>query len=131
MAGDRPIVRTGITTTVLAYPSLKKLAELDSYVNGSGIALSPNGKHLAVHGHEWHTFELATLKHVRSMEADPAILRSRADGTLVTVDDASRVVLWDPKIGEASRSDRRREGPQSQAAGERRRHEPPARRDRA
>lgn len=126
VAGDRLIVRTGITTTVLAYPSLKKLAELESYVNGSGIALSPDGKYFAVHGHEWHTFELATLKHVRSTDAEACDLSFTADGTLVTVDDASRVVLWDPKSGERlaridGAKDRSRK-PQASAVDTSRRH---------
>jgi predicted DNA-binding WGR domain protein len=98
---DRLIVRTGVTTTVLAYPSLKTIAELDEYVNGPGIAVSPDRKYLAVHGHEWHTFELSTLKHVCTVDADddPLDLVFTSDGKLVTVDDGARIKVWDPKSG--------------------------------
>lgn len=101
IAGDRLIVRTGITTTVLAFPSLEKLTELEEYVNGSGIAVSRDGKHLAVHGHEWHTYDLKTLRHVRTVDVgdDPYDVAFTPDGALITVDGSSRIKLWDPRTG--------------------------------
>lgn len=101
LAGDRLILRTDITTTVLSYPGFKKLAELDAYVNRSGIAVSRDGKYLAVHGHDWHTFDLKTLKHLRTVELrdDPCDVAFTHDGKLVTVDEKSRIRIWHPRSG--------------------------------
>lgn len=100
-AGDRLILRTEVSTTVVSYPAFKKLAVLEEYVNGDGIAVCADGKYLGVHGHDWHTYDLKTLKHLRTVELedDPYDVTFTHDGALVTVDDRSRIVLWEPKTG--------------------------------
>jgi hypothetical protein len=101
VVGDRVVLRASIETTVLSYPGWKKLAFLEEYANGDGIAVSSDGKWLAVHGHEWHVYDWKTLKHVRTVELndDPSDVAFTPDGKLVTVDDKSRIKLWDPKSG--------------------------------
>jgi hypothetical protein len=96
---ERLVLRTSTETTVLAYPTLEKLAFFDHYCNNNSIAISHDGRWLAVNGHEVHCFDLDKLKHVATIEPKdgPWQMMFLPDGRLATGDDTGMVRFYDTK----------------------------------
>ena len=99
--GTRLVLRTGTETTVLAFPTLDPVAVFPEYCNHATIAISRNGKWLAVNGGEVHVYDLAAAHHVRTFEPPetPWAMCFTPSHRLVTGDNAACLRLYDPATG--------------------------------
>ena len=113
---ERLVLRADTETTVLAYPTLEKLAAFDEYCNQNCIAISRDSRWLAVNGHEVHLYDLEKLAHVATFEPpeSPWTTCFTPDGRLITGDDAGRVRIYDAtgkKLGEFDGAPERKRKP--------------------
>jgi WD40 repeat protein len=95
---ERLIVRVETETHVVEYPSLREVARFDPYCNQNGIAISPDGKWLAVNGHEVHVFDLRALKHRKTFEPPEspwALAFTSNSAHLVTGDGKNMLRVYD------------------------------------
>lgn len=85
--GSLLVLRVSTETKLLSYPALETIALLDHYVNGSAVALSPDGRWLAVAGHDAHMFELSPVSHAVTFTPpeSPSALAFSADSGLLAV----------------------------------------------
>jgi WD40 repeat protein len=100
--GKTIVCRVHVETDLLAWPSMKKLVHFDQYCNGDSIAISPDGKWLAVNGHEIHVFDLAKKKHVKTWEPAEqpwSMCFTASSGHLVTGDSKNMLRLYDADNG--------------------------------
>ena len=96
------VCRIGTETDLLSWPSMKPIAHFDQYCNQDCIAITPDGKWLAVAGHEIHVFDLAKKKHVKTwepLESPWAMSFTASGGHLVTGDDKNMLRLYDVENG--------------------------------
>jgi WD40 repeat protein len=81
---------------------MKRLVHFAEYCNQDCIAISPDGKWLAVAGHEIHVFDLAKKKHVKTWEPAESpwdMCFTASSGHLVTGDDKNMLRLYDAENG--------------------------------
>jgi WD40 repeat protein len=92
------VLRPSTETVVCEWPSMKRVARFDQYCNHDNIAISPDGRWLAVNGHEVHVFDSKKRVHVKTFEPpeSPWSMCFTASGQhLVTGDDRNMLRVYD------------------------------------
>jgi len=102
--GTKLVARIFVETTVFSYPALQPLTKFEQYANQSGIAISADGRLLAVNGHEIHVFDFVELRHLKTWEPEncdwgPSELCFNAEHQLLTAEEKGTVRVWDPREG--------------------------------
>jgi len=95
-------MRTSTETTVFEYPSLRVVAPFTEYCNMNAMAVSPNGKWLAVCGYEVHVYDLPARKHIATFEppeSPTALVFPPSSAQLVTGDDKQMLRVYDAEHG--------------------------------
>jgi WD40 repeat protein len=96
------VCRIDTETDLLEWPSMKPIAHFEQYCNQDCIAITPDGKWLAVAGHEIHVFDLATKKHVKTWEPAESpwsMCFTASGGHLITGDRKNMLRLYDADNG--------------------------------
>jgi hypothetical protein len=61
-------LRVSTKTRLCSYPSMAIVAELGEYCNQNTVAISPDGRWLAVNGHQVHVYALPAARHATTFE---------------------------------------------------------------
>jgi WD40 repeat protein len=96
------VLRTGTDTTLCAWPSLDGIAKFGEYCNQNVIAISRDGRWLAVAGHEIHVYDLPARRHVKTWapEQGPWDMIFSADGErLLTGDRKNMLSVYEAGLG--------------------------------
>jgi WD40 repeat protein len=107
--GKRIVLRESTEARVCSFPSLERSTDLEGYCNQNHVAVSRDGRYVAVNGHEVHVFELPSGKHVTTFEPPTspwAAAFSPDSKILATGGDDGKVRLYDvPRFGRATELD--------------------------
>jgi WD40 repeat protein len=102
--GTKLVLRVATQLEILSYPDLKPLAKFDHYCNHDSIAISADGRWLAVNGHEVHTYDLERMRHVATWTPEGLAwgawtMEFTVDNELITGEEKGGVRIWDPTTG--------------------------------